>query len=203
MQTTIKEGKTYASINDLTNWDKNPRYVQDEDFERLKRQISELGQYKPLLVTPDGVTLGGNSRLRAFKDMGITEVWVSIINPKDETQKLKYALSDNDEVGVYDIGKLKELVIKDEIHMDLLADIKVGLGFPVSLDNIISTEQEPTDTGSGDGSGNFAIKYEIIFSKEEDLERWDSFVLFLKGKYPDHSIIGDRVIQFLNDINAG
>lgn len=58
-------------ISELKNWDKNPRGIKKDDFERLKKQIQKLGQYKPLLITEDGTVLGGNMRLKAYKELGI------------------------------------------------------------------------------------------------------------------------------------
>ena len=65
--------KTYWPIDKLQNWDKNPRSIKTQDFVRLKKQIEKLGQYKPLIITNDGVVLGGNMRLRAYKELGIND----------------------------------------------------------------------------------------------------------------------------------
>jgi len=96
-------------ISKLKPWDKNPRDITPEDFERLKTQIRNLDQYKPVLVNEDGIVLGGNMRLRAFQDMNVEEVWVSVVHAPDEATMLKYALSDNDRAGYYLKDKLYEL----------------------------------------------------------------------------------------------
>jgi len=112
-------------IEKLKNWDKNPRTINKDDFDRLKRQINQLGQYKPLIVTTDGVVLGGNMRLRAYKDLGISEVWVSVVDAPTEKEWVEYALSDNDRAGEYDQQKLAELVLAvpslrlNDYHVDL------------------------------------------------------------------------------------
>ena len=99
--------KEYRKLNELKLWDKNPRSIREKDFERLKKQIKELGQYKPLLVLANGTVIGGNMRLRAYQDLQMTEdIWVSTVYPKDEEELLKYALSDNDRAKF--IGKEKE-----------------------------------------------------------------------------------------------
>src|SRR5581483_10567928 len=59
-------GKIYTAIGNLQVWDKNPRTIADEDRIRLRSQIAFLGQYKPLLVTEDGIVVGGNMRLSEF-----------------------------------------------------------------------------------------------------------------------------------------
>ena len=89
------------NIKTLHNWNKNPRAIKKEDFERLRNQIKELGQYKPLIITSDGEVLGGNMRLRAYQELGISDIWVSIVEPKTEADKIKIALSDNDRAGYY------------------------------------------------------------------------------------------------------
>lgn len=97
-------------ISTLRGWDKNPRSITKDGFERLKKQIQKLGQYKPLLITPDGEVLGGNMRLKAYQELGVDDVWVSVVNPKDEAEKLAYALSDNDRAGFYDDDLLANLI---------------------------------------------------------------------------------------------
>lgn len=78
----------------LHKWDKNPKDVLKPDFERLKKQISDLGEYKPLLIMPEGkydvekgvfcpaTMIGGNTRLEAYSSMGIKKPWVSILDFK-------------------------------------------------------------------------------------------------------------------------
>lgn len=75
-----------ADISTVDNWDKNPRAIQKEDFERLKAQIKELGVYKPLICYEhEGryIVLGGNMRLRALKALGTKEVWLVVVKPQD------------------------------------------------------------------------------------------------------------------------
>lgn len=123
-------------IEKLRVWDKNPRAIKKEDFDRLKRQIQELGQYKPLIITSDGEVLGGNMRLRAYQELGIKECWVSIVEPKDEAEKIKFALSDNDRAGYYVEQQLAELIagIKDKINLE---DYKVDLNVPFNLQQVL------------------------------------------------------------------
>ena len=133
----MNEQKTIWNINKLHSWDKNPRGILTKDYERLKKQITKLGQYKPLLITPDGTVLGGNMRLKAFKDLGITDIWVSIISPKTEAERFEYALSDNDRIGYYEDDKLAEFIqqYKGEISLELY---KVDLGKSLSLTDVLN-----------------------------------------------------------------
>lgn len=122
-------------IDTLHNWDKNPRAVKKEDYARLKGQIQKFGQYKPLLITEDGTVLGGNMRLRAFKDLGIEDIWVSVVVAPTDQEKLEYALSDNDRSGYYDDQALAELV-QSVPDIDLTA-YKVDLGEPITIGDLL------------------------------------------------------------------
>jgi len=97
-------------LSELHNWDKNPRTITKEGLERLKKQITKLGQYKPLLITEDGTVLGGNMRLKAYQELGVNEVWVSVVDAPTEGKKIEYALSDNDRVGKYEGDQLSDLI---------------------------------------------------------------------------------------------
>jgi site-specific DNA-methyltransferase (adenine-specific) len=120
-----------VDINSLKEWDKNPRSIKQVDFERLKAQIVKLGQYKPLIVTLENEVIGGNMRLKAFKDLGIKEVWVTIVEPKSEQEKLEIALSDNDRAGYYDDDMLANLI--GEFPKLDLSQFAVDMNVPIDL----------------------------------------------------------------------
>lgn len=126
-------------IDKVIPWDKNPRGIKEEDFERLKRQIKKLGVYKPLLCYQEGdrfVTLGGNMRIRALKELGFKEVEISLVKPKSEAEKIEYSLSDNDRAGYYEDVKLAELIYPhlEELNLN---DFKVDIGNPRDLKDIV------------------------------------------------------------------
>lgn len=103
-------------IEELKEWDKNPRKPTKTGIENLKKQITDLGQYKPMLintnpkVAPIGSVAGGNMRLKALRELGTPKVWVIPIAFKNEAEMIKVALSDNDRAGVYVEDSLLELV---------------------------------------------------------------------------------------------
>lgn len=122
--------REYRPLADLRPWGDNPRAIDKTDFARLRRQITRLGQYKPLLITSDNMVIGGNMRLEAMKSLGFTQAWVCVIDFKqrddgkwyatvyDIAQEgefdtkdqaiMEYALSDNDRAGYYLEDKLAE-----------------------------------------------------------------------------------------------
>lgn len=130
------KNKNPIDVTKLKNWDKNPRSIKADDFQRLKNQIKELGLYKPFIITEDGTVLGGNMRLRACKELGITKVPVTVVDAPTDELKLKYALSDNDRAGYYDEQQLAELILS--IPDVKLGDYKVDLGKLTSIDDLLA-----------------------------------------------------------------
>lgn len=122
-------------IDKVVPWDKNPRGIKDQDYDRLKRQILELGVYKPLVVCPEKgkyIVLGGNMRIRALREIGARTVEVSIVHPKNEAERIKFALSDNDRAGFYEEEKLTGLLQPHFAQLDL-GEFKVDIGQPLEL----------------------------------------------------------------------
>lgn len=128
--------KEYRKVSSLFNWNDNPRAIKQDRFEELKDRIKRRGQFKPLIITPDGEVLGGNMRLRAFRDLGIDEAWVSVITPENEADKIKIALEDNEELGYYEDQAVAELIEKYKGEIDL-TKYKLHLGEPKSLEEIL------------------------------------------------------------------
>ena len=127
-------------IDQVDTWDKNPRNVKKTEFNRLKAMITKLGVYKPLIcVLEKGryITLGGNFRLRACRDLGHETVGISIVKAPTDAQKLEYALSDNDPIAEYDDQTLAEMIYgeKDNISTELF---KVNLVKPMSIDGLLT-----------------------------------------------------------------
>ena len=135
---------TYWELSKLREWDRNPRSISKDGFERLKKQIKKLGQYKPLLITPDGTVLGGNMRLKAYRELGVDKVWVSIIDPKTEAEKLEYSLSDNDRAGYYDDDLLANLssYYSDFNWEDYSVDLRDPTNLRQLLDQFVDTVED-------------------------------------------------------------
>lgn len=138
-------------ISQLKGWDKNPRQIRNEDFERLVYQIKTLGVYKPLIIDEEGVVIGGNMRLAAFKKLGMNQVWVSVVKAPTDADKLAYALSDNDQTGYYLEQELAELA-----NMAKLADqeqYKLNSKKSVSVEELLQGLSPDEESGGGQEPG--------------------------------------------------
>src|SRR3990167_7988050 len=135
-------------LGDLTNWENNPRSIMTEDFDRLKGQITKLGVYKTLLVNQDNIVLGGNMRLRAFKELfgDDHEVMCGIVQTANPGEMLEYALSDNYNAGTTDDLKLAEAFALHPIETKLF---KIQSNVLRPLEHIINPP-DPATLGGGD-----------------------------------------------------
>jgi hypothetical protein len=137
-------------ISKVVPWDKNPRGIKTKDFDRLKKQILKLGDYKPLIAYKENghyVVLGGNMRIRAYKELGLQEVNVSVVDAPTEAKKIEYALSDNDRVGYYEEEALAELVYPHIKDIDL-SEFKVDIGEPIDLKQVVERYGPDIDDGA-------------------------------------------------------
>lgn len=171
-------------VSELKNWDKNPRSIKKDDFERLKNQIKRLGVYKPLLINKDNVVLGGNMRLKAYKDMGIEEVEVNIVDAQTEAKMVEYALSDNDRAGYWEEVDLANLIKDLSSDIDL-GEYKVDLGSTIDLNKLLEIFEGDIDDplnewagmpdfNQGDLKGFKQIV--VTFPSEEDMNNFSNLI---------------------------
>lgn len=171
-----EDGLTYALLSELHLWEKNPRDVDQEEYNNLVK-MTDLGEFDPLLVmVEDGTTLGGNTRSRVYREKGFEKVWISRIRFEfdEETQlwyayvndkkakrtfttqdqaMLEYALASNSQTGRYNSQALAELAIP---YQHVIPPIyKVTLAYPVKIQSILDSIQpsatvpdssDPSDT---------------------------------------------------------
>ena len=92
---------------------RNPRFIKDERFEKLKKSIQddpEMLQLRELIVYPHGnkfVVIGGNMRLRAAKQLGFKDMPCKVLPEDTPIEKLKaYTIKDNNAFGNDDFDLL-------------------------------------------------------------------------------------------------
>lgn len=159
--------KQARPLAELHEWDKNPRKLKTNDYHRLREQVEALGQYKPLLVMPDGTILGGNMRYKAYCELGIQDVWVStvdfiqkedglwyaIVNGQEQAKRfytkqdgmMEYSLSDNDRAGFYDADLLANIQSEYTINWDAYS---VDMGEPITVNQVapvVEPDKQPKD----------------------------------------------------------
>lgn len=176
---SIKHNLAQVKITDLLPWDKNPRTANEADKARLRQQIETLGVYKPLLAVKKGSgyeIIGGNMRYEVLRNMGIETVWVNIIEPKNDAEKVEIAFSDNDSAGIYIEDELRALLLNAGIESDEMSIYKVdtqdtNIALSLLMDDNNYQLMEPEEIGEDDELENI----------EETLPKLIDYIVF-KGE---------------------
>ena len=106
-------GYNIVPIAQIKNNPKNPRVIKDEKFKKLVKSIQEFPQMlekRPLVCFTDTdgkyVVLGGNMRLKASQEVGLTELPVMLADDWTEEQKNEFLIKDNVGFGEWDWEQL-------------------------------------------------------------------------------------------------
>ena len=98
----IKLSKLLLNSGQIDGLPKNPRFIKDDRYDKLKQSLidaPEMTNYRGLLVFPHGekyVTIGGNMRLRAARELGWKEIECIVIPEDTPVEKLReYTIKDN------------------------------------------------------------------------------------------------------------
>ena len=106
-------------LEDLKFWDKNPRQISKENYERLKQRIIDRGFHDVLKLDENNVVLSGNQRLKALRELGFKEIDCKIPNRKlTDEEKDKIGLESNINDGSTDFN-----LLMDNFDIDLLQDV--------------------------------------------------------------------------------
>ena len=83
----------------------NPRGIKGDKFKKLVQSIKdfpEMLKLRPIVIDEDNIVLGGNMRLRACTEAGLTDVPVKIAKGLTEEQKKEFIVKDNVGFGEWD-----------------------------------------------------------------------------------------------------
>ena len=123
----------------------NPRLIKDERFRKLVksiRDLPEMTEARDLLVYPHGgkyIVIGGNMRLRAYRELGWKEVPCCILPEGMPAEKLrKMVIQDNNPFGETDWN-----MIANEWDVEKLKDW--GVDLPVDWDTSEAEEQKEAE----------------------------------------------------------
>jgi len=140
------------NIKDIYVNPKNPRYIKDDRYQLLKKNLKEfpkMMKLRPIIIDDSGMILGGNMRYLAMIDLGYKEIpegWVVKASDLSEEEKEKFKILDNVPFGnwdyeilanEWDLGKLKDwgVDLPEVENMDIKIDEK-------EFDENIETENE-------------------------------------------------------------
>ena len=155
---------TYTPIEDLKEWENNPRH-NDYAVAEVAKSIKRFGFASPIIARKeDNMVIAGHTRLAAARSLGLDTVPVRFVD-LDPTEAQLLALADN---------KIGELADWDQdLLSEVLTDLKdedlSGIGFSDDeLDNLIQEAHfEPLDNVIEENLENK--------SQELDVSEFDNF----------------------------
>lgn len=118
--TEIKQAPVImVKMSELRPWEQNPKRITKEGLDNLEAKIRKHGLYKPLIIQPDNLIIGGNQRYQVLLRMGVEEVQCSVVQPKDEAEMIEIAIGDNENDGEWVAEQLVELVHDKPVELGL------------------------------------------------------------------------------------
>lgn len=153
----------------------NPRNIQPDKLAKLKRSIldnPEMLQLRGILVYPHGdkyVVIGGNMRLRAMVELGMTSAPCVVIPSHVTADKLRaYTILDNSSMGEWDWQAIQ----LDEWDTAQLDD------WGIDLPDFTDQEEEEEDAIASEDDYEMPKEIEEI---ETDIELGDLIILEGRG----------------------
>lgn len=92
-------------IQDIKPNPNNPRIIKDDKFKKLVKSIQDFPQMlelRPIVIDENNMVLGGNMRLKACQEAGLTDVPVKQAKDLTEEQKKEFIVKDNVGYGEWD-----------------------------------------------------------------------------------------------------
>ena len=150
---------------------KNPRYIKEGEFEKLKESISDSPEFleaRPLLAYPldngNYIVIAGNMRLRAARELDFKEIPCYIFDKKTPIKKLKeYTIKDNVEFGSTDWDELAN----GEWEIDDLQNWGVDCSF-LQHDDAESLDDFFEEVESGEAKKEKKIEIKVRIPEEEE-----------------------------------
>ena len=114
------------NVKDIKPNPNNPRLIKDNKFKQLVKSIQDFPQMlelRPIVIDENNMVLGGNMRLKACIEAGLTDVPVKQAKDLTEEQKKEFIIKDNVAFGEHDWNELA-----NDWDVDLLTEW--GLDIP-------------------------------------------------------------------------
>ena len=114
-------------IQEIKSNPNNPRLIKDHKFKQLVKSIQDFPQMlelRPIVIDENNMVLGGNMRLKACLEAGLTDVPVIHANNLTEAQKKEFIIKDNISFGEHDFDILANewnIIELDEWGLDIPA----------------------------------------------------------------------------------
>ena len=130
-------------VEELIPYEKNPR-INDEAVKYVANRIKEFGFKVPIVIDKDNVIIAGHTRLKASKELGLTEVPCIIADDLSEEQIKAFRLADNkvSEQAKWDFDLLSDELNGLDMDMEQFGFIDLDLEFENEITGVDSSNEE-------------------------------------------------------------
>jgi DNA modification methylase len=163
----------------------NPRIIKDHKFKQLVESIKSFPQMlelRPIVIDENNVVLGGNMRLKACIEAGLTDVPVIYAKDLTEEQKKEFIIKDNVGYGEWDW---------EDLANNWEPDLLVHWGLDIPNFDVEELEAKEDDFAAPDGGSETDIVIGDLFEIGEhrllcgDSTDTNNLDKLLQGKKPE------------------
>lgn len=143
-----------ASINELKLDGENPNVMTKEQFDALKENIRRFGFLVPVITNEDGLVADGEHRLKAARDLGLSQVPVIRLPIKDVDRRIirqvmnklrgshDYYRDINDFKHIFEVEEETLKKLFGDIDYNIYQDVEKVLDPEKELNKIIEFKQD-------------------------------------------------------------
>lgn len=157
----------YRPLESLKPLENNPRYIKEEDFERLCASVQnnpELFEAQPIILsdrTGELVIIAGNQRYRAAKEVGLKEVPTVLLTGLTEQKEKEIIIRTNITNGKWDYDRLAN----DDWSIEDLDDWGLNVDF-LKTDEDTNIDDFFEEASADDAKKVKNVKIEIVIPEE-------------------------------------
>lgn len=157
----------YRPLESLKPLENNPRYIKEEDFERLCASVQnnpELFEAQPIILsdrTGELVIIAGNQRYRAAKEVGLKEVPTVLLTGLTEQKEKEIIIRTNITNGKWDYDRLAN----DDWSIEDLGDWGLDVDF-LKTDEDTNIDDFFEEASADDAKKVKNVKIEIVIPEE-------------------------------------
>jgi hypothetical protein len=160
-------------VSELKFNEENPRTITDANLKKLVKSVQEFPEMleiRPIVINADSVVLGGNMRLKACIEAGITEVPVMRVKNLTKEQELEFIIKDNISGGDWDWD-----LLANDWDTNLLGDWGLNIKSDdfFELDGSENTTNSLTSSDPKGTDDDYSV-FELVMLHENKLELLDT-----------------------------
>ena len=180
-----------VSIKEVKNNEDNPRFIKDAKFKKLVKSIKEFPEMlklRPIVVNSDMVVLGGNMRLKACKEAGLTEVWILKAGELTKEQEREFIVKDNVGFGEWDWD-----ILANQWNKQQISDWGLEVWQPEEDVDYSILEDDDLSAELDDMTGNVRKAIQIEF----ELEHYEEASELVKFWRKEGAYVGSMIMEYL------